>query len=42
MKREVEYAIRLGTDDRYRHRHIRERGEIVYFRVQYETKIGKK
>jgi hypothetical protein len=40
MKREVEYAIRIGKSDRYRHKHIRERGKIVYFRIQYETKIG--
>lgn len=42
MKREVEYAIRLGASDRYRHKHIRERGKIVYFRIQYETLIGDK
>lgn len=42
MKREVEYAIRLGTGDRYRHNHIRETEKIVYFSVQYETKIRDK
>jgi hypothetical protein len=39
MKREVDYLIRLSKTDRYRHRHIRERGKIVYFSVQLETSI---
>ncbi len=39
MKREVEYLIRLGATDRYRHKHIRERKKIVYFRIQLETMI---
>lgn len=39
MKHEVEYVIRLGSSDRYRHKHIRQKGRIVYFRVQYETMI---
>ena len=38
MKR-VEYVIRIGLSDRYRHFHIQERGKIIFFRVQYETKI---
>jgi hypothetical protein len=42
MKREVEYTIRLGNVDRYRHKHIREKGKIVYFCVQYETIIEDK
>jgi hypothetical protein len=42
MKREVEYSIRLGEVDRYRHKHIRVSGEIVHFRVQFETLIGGK
>lgn len=42
MKREIEYAIRLGSADRYRHKHIRERGKILYFSVQFETKIADK
>ena len=42
MNREVEYLLRLGPADRYRHKHIRERGNIVYFRVQLETMIGNK
>jgi len=39
-KKKVEYAIRIGPTDRYRHFHIQERGKIIFFRVQYETKIG--
>jgi hypothetical protein len=35
----VEYVIRLGPADRYRHLHIKEKGKIVFFRFQYETKI---
>lgn len=35
----VEYVIRLGPSDRYRHLHIKEKGKIVFFRIQYETKI---
>ena len=37
--RRVEYVLRIGPADRYRHLHIREKGAIVFFRVQYETKI---
>jgi hypothetical protein len=36
----VEYVIRLGPSDRYRHLHIKEKGNIVFFRIQYETKIN--
>lgn len=36
----TEYTIRIGPSDRYRHLHIKERGKIVFFRVQYETKIN--
>ena len=38
--RRVEYAIRIGPSDRYRHLHFTERGKIVFFRVQYETKFN--
>ncbi|MBU0599299.1 hypothetical protein KJ997_00750 [bacterium] len=42
MKGEVEYTIRLGPVDRYRHKHIREKWKVVHFRIQYETLIGDK
>lgn len=40
MPREVEYLVRLGADDRYRHRDVREKGRIVSFSVQLETLVG--
>lgn len=40
MSKTIEYIIRIGDYDRYRHLHILEKGKIVFFRVQYETKIG--
>ena len=38
-RKRVEYKIRIGSNDRYRHLHIKETGKIVFFRVQYEIKI---
>lgn len=38
-KKKIEYIIRIGPSDRYRHQHIKEKGKIVFFRLQYETKI---
>lgn len=38
-KNRSEYLIRIGINDRYRHLHIKEKGKILYFRVQYETRI---
>lgn len=38
-KKEVEYIIRIGSFDRYRHLHIKDAGKILYFRVQYETSV---
>jgi hypothetical protein len=35
----IEYVIRIGFSDRYRHLHVKERGKIVFFRIQYETRV---
>ncbi len=37
--KKLEYAIRIGPSDRYRHLHVQDRGRIIFFRIQYETKI---
>ena len=36
----IEYILRIGPSDRYRHLHIQEKGKIVFFRIQYETIIN--
>ena len=38
--KETEFIVMLTPEDRYRHRHIRLRGNVLSFVVQYETKIG--
>ena len=38
-KNQIEYIIRIGPTDRYRHFHIKDKGKILYFRIQYETKV---
>lgn len=35
----IEYIIRIGPSDRYRHLHIKERGKILFFRVQKEKEM---
>ena len=40
QQKKVEYVIRIGPSDRYRHLHIKERGKIVFFRIQYEARIN--
>jgi len=42
LQHQTEYIIRIDVNDRYRHQHIREKRKVVFFRVQYETKIGEK
>ncbi len=37
--RRVEYVLRIGPSDRYRHLHIKDQDKIIFFRIQYETKI---
>jgi hypothetical protein len=38
--KQIEYIIRIGTSDRYRHFHIQEKGKIMFFRIQYETRVN--
>ena len=38
-EKRLEYIIRLSAEDRYRHLHIREKRDIVFFRVQYEILV---
>ncbi len=38
-EKSIEYVIRLAIDDRYRHRHSHEKGKILFFSIQYETRI---
>lgn len=39
MGRRTEFTIRLGSEDRYRHCHVRDRNRILFFRVQLETRV---
>lgn len=36
----IEYVLRIGPSDRYRHLHIQQGRKIAFFRVQYKTRIG--
>jgi hypothetical protein len=38
----VEYVIRIGHNERYRHLHVQERGRITFFRLQYETRVDER
>ncbi len=38
----VEHVIRIGHNDRYRHLHVQERGRIIFFRIQYETRVDER
>lgn len=38
----IEYVIRIGPKDRYRHQHFQKKGRILFFRIQYEIKINDK
>jgi len=37
--KEIDFIVMLTPDDRYRHKHIRFKGEVFSFVVQYETAI---
>ncbi|MBI4645760.1 MAG: hypothetical protein HY738_03945 [Bacteroidia bacterium] len=41
-EKNVEYVIRIGLTDRYRHNHTQKGGKILQFSVQYETNIKDK
>lgn len=38
--KEVKFVIMLTRDDRFRHHHLRFKGAVLNFVVQYETKVG--
>jgi hypothetical protein len=37
--KEVKFIAMLTPGDRYRHHHVRFKGEILSFEIQYETKL---
>jgi len=37
--KEVRFTVILTPEDRYRHHHVRFRGDVLSFIVQYETKM---
>ncbi len=37
--KERKFIVMLTPEDRYRHSHIRFRGEVVSFVIQYETNL---
>ncbi len=39
MENQTEYVVRIGPADRYRHLHGKKHGRIIFFRLQYETKV---
>jgi hypothetical protein len=40
--KETKFTVILTSADRYRHRHIRVRGDVLSFVVQYETRLEDK
>ena len=42
ISREIEFVLPFSQKDRYRHYHLRIKGQIVDFSVQYETFINGK
>jgi hypothetical protein len=37
--RDIEFAVMLTPDDRYRHKHKSFRGNVLSFSIQYETRL---
>ncbi|MBI1743388.1 hypothetical protein HYR54_10050 [Candidatus Acetothermia bacterium] len=42
MSKEVKFTVMLTPGDRYRHHHVRVKGIVTSFRIQYETKVAGK
>jgi len=42
IAREIEFVLPFSQNDRYRHYHVRVKGQIIEFSVQYETFINGK
>jgi len=42
ITKEVEFVLPFSQEDRYRHNHLRIKGEVMEFAVQYETFINGK
>ena len=42
VRKEVKFVIPFSQEDRYRHYHLRIRGQVIDFTVQYETFINGK
>ena len=40
--KEVAFTVMLTSEDRYRHHHLRFKGDVLGFVVQYETKLAGK
>lgn len=40
--KETHFNVRLSPEDRYRHSHVRVKGNVLQFMVQYETQFGGK
>ncbi len=39
MLKEVKFTIMLTPEDRYHHSHVRFRGDVLSFAIQYETEL---
>ncbi len=40
--KEAEFTVMLTQEDRYRHQHVRFKGNVLSFVVQYETRVKDK
>mgnify|MGYP001566321746 FL=1 len=37
--KEIKFTVMLTPEDRYRHTHVRFKGQVISFIVQYETRL---